>query len=438
VPVGRFDVAVVGGGLAGVAAALSAAEAGARTLLVEREEALGGNVTQAFVHTLCGLYLGVEAGDAVPANPGFPLRFARALRAAGAAGAPERVGRVWVLPTDPSRVADVALRWCREAPGLDLQLGHELTAAVLTRDGSGRQMLRTRTAQGSPAAFDAAVVVDASGDAVLAALGGADSEASDPASLQIASYIFRLVGVDTDALTELHGFERLRLTSAVASAVRSGELPVGCEAVLVRPSFTPGQVYVTMNLPRPGAGSFDPLSAADRYALQTRARSGAERVVAWLRRTRAAFATCRVDAWPARVGIRETRRVCGRARVSGADVRTGRRCDDEVAVSSWPIELWHDHRRARFEIPDGPCSIPLGALISRSHPRLAMAGRCLGADAEALGALRVLGAALASGEAAGIAAALAADLGGPLCELAPERVRAHILAHAARTPDGPP
>lgn len=430
---GRFDVgvdvAVVGGGLAGVAAALAAAEAGARTLLLERADTLGGNVSQAFVHTLCGLYLGADAGDAIPANPGFPMRFARALQAEGAAGEPERAGRVWVLPTDPQRVAEVAVRRCRATPGLALQLGHELVSASLTRDGSGPQSLRTRSAHGGSRTFEAAVVVDASGDAALAALGGADVERAEPDSVQLASYIFRLAGVDAGALEELRGFERLRVTSAVAGAVRSGELPPGCEAVLVRPGVIHGVVYVTLNLPRP-EGGFDPLSPECVDALHARARFGAEQLVAWLRQSRAAFAQCRVDAWPARVGIRETRRVCGRTDVSGADVRAGRRRDDEVALSSWPIELWHDHRRARFEVPAGPCSIPLGALVSRSHPRLAMAGRCLAADHEALGALRVLGTALASGEAAGVAAALAADAGSSLREVAAQRVRDHILARA--------
>jgi len=429
VATGPFDVAVVGGGLAGVAAALAAAEAGARTLLLERADTLGGNVSQAFVHTVCGLYLGADAGSAVPANPGFPMRFARALQSAGAAGEPERAGRVWVLPTDPVRVADVAVRWCRATPGLALRLEHDLVAASLPRDRSDRQSLAARAAHGEPVAFEAAVVVDTSGDATLAALGGADVERADPDTAQIASYIFRLAGVDTGALTELRGFERLRVTSAVAGAVRSGDLPAGCEAVLVRPSTAPGQVYVTLNLPRPERG-FDPLSPACTDALQARARTGAEQVVGWLRNTRAAFATCRVDAWPARVGIRETRRVCGRMEVTGVAVRAGRRRGDEVALSSWPIERWQDHRRARFEVPAGPCSIPLGALVSRSHPRLAMAGRCLGADPEALGALRVLGTALASGEAAGVAAALAADAGGSLREVAAERVRDHILARA--------
>ena len=79
-----------------------------------------------------------------------------------------------------------------------------------------------------------------------------------------------------------------------------------------------------------------------------------------------------------------------------------------------------------------PCSIPLGALVSRSHPRLGMAGRCLSASHEALGALRVIGSALATGEAVGIAAALAADAGIALAAVPARDVRAKILELAQR------
>jgi 2-polyprenyl-6-methoxyphenol hydroxylase-like FAD-dependent oxidoreductase len=426
----RFDVAVVGGGAAGIAAALAAARSGARTLLVERGVELGGNAAQALVHTICGLYLPADRGSERFAHPGFPSRFAAALQRAGAAGAPERAGRVWVLPTDPPRLSAVARSLCEGAPELELRRCTQVVAAALATEGGERLSLTLLADGGERRSVCSAVVVDASGDAVVAQLAGATLEMAPPAALQLPSYIFRLAGVETASLDELRGFSRLRVTHAVAGAVRDGALPAGCEAVLVRPGGEPGCIYVTLNVPRPADRAYEPLDPACRRALESQARRRAEQVVAFLRQTRAPFEKCRVDAWPERLGVRETRRVCGRSTVTRDHVLEGRRGDDEVALSTWPIELWQDHRRAQLVHPTGPSSVPLGALVSRSHPRLAMAGRCLSADREAMGALRVLGTALATGEAAGIAAALAADAGTPVDAVAPATVRHHILEQA--------
>jgi hypothetical protein len=97
--------------------------------------------------------------------------------------------------------------------------------------------------------------------------------------------------------------------------------------------------------------------------------------------------------------------------IDEAHVLEGVQSADEVAVSTWPIELWHDSSRASFSHVAGASSIPLAALVSRSHPGLGVAGRCMSATHEAHGALRVIGTALATGEAIGLAAALAVDAG---------------------------
>jgi hypothetical protein len=426
----RFDVAVIGGGCAGLAAALAAAASGARTVLAERCPDLGGNVSQAFVHTICGLYLPAEAGDAVPAHAGFPARFAAGLARRGAAGRPERAGKVWFLPIDPAGLASHARELCEGARGLGLWMRHELVSARPPQ-GPGAPFELELAGPGGRARLLASVAVDASGDAALAAALEAALDQSPPEALQNPSYIVRLGGVDTRALEP---FARLRVSHAVASAVRSGSLAPAGESVLIRPLGAPsaaGEAFLQLNVPKLTGRPYAPLDPDYRAALEAGARESAEAVLAYLRATRDELRAARVAAWPAAIGLRETRRVAGEETVTREDVLAGRRRDDEVALSSWPIELWRDHRRARFEHPAGPCSVPLGALVARSCARLGTAGRCASATHEAMGALRVLGTALATGEAIGVAAALAADAGSELRAVAPARVRERVRAGGA-------
>jgi len=402
----RFDVVVVGGGPAGLAAAVAAARAGAHTLLVEREAQLGGNVTQAFVHTICGLYRNDEE-RALPAQVGLPVRVAAALARTGAAGEPVRAGRVFYLPIQPAGFAAFAHALVERTPNLEL---------------------RTST----PVAefpTEAHIVVDASGDATAAALAATATEQAPPDRLQRASYIVRLEGV---AEAGLAGFGRLQLTAGVARAASRGELPAACTSVVVREGARPGSLFLTLTLPPLAGRPFAPLDAVYVAELSAYGRTLAASVIDFLRATREGFAAARVAEWPARVGIRETRRALGRVVIERDDVLEGRQRDDEVAVSAWPIELWEDHRRARFEHPAGLCSVPLGALVSRSRPNLGLAGRCISASHEAHGALRVIGTALATGEAIGVAAALAADAGVALTDVEPARVRARIRDDAEK------
>jgi hypothetical protein len=224
------------------------------------------------------------------------------------------------------------------------------------------------------------------------------------------------------------------LSAAVGHAARSGALPSECESLVVRPDGRPGSLYATLTIPPLPGRRFTPLDPAYLEALRAHACACAEQVVAFLRASRPGFAEARIADWPARVGIRETRRLVGRVVMTRDDVLSGRRRRDEVALSTWPIELWEDHRRPRYEYPEAPCSVPLGALVSRTHPTLGAAGRCLSATHEALGALRVIGTALATGEAIGVAAALAVRARIPLASVDADRVRARILAQAERYP----
>jgi hypothetical protein len=279
--------------------------------------------------------------------------------------------------------------------------------------GKGAAMRRLR----------AAFVVDASGDANAAVLAGADAEAAPSALLQHASFIFRIDGASaTDAL------ERARATMQVARAARRGRLADRASSVVFRPGAG-GGLFATLNLAKPAARDFDPLDEALLAELKRSACEDAEAIVAFLAAEHPAFAGALVGARPQRVGVRETRRVRGLARIEERDVLEGRRRDDEACVSTWPVERWQDRERLTFLAVAGPSSIPLGCLVA-DHPsrRLAVAGRCVSASHEALGALRVVATAMATGEAAGAAAALALAASSDLSAVNPASVRRAVAS----------
>ncbi|MEE2665329.1 MAG: FAD-dependent oxidoreductase [Myxococcota bacterium] len=418
------DVAVVGAGPAGLAAALAAARSGARTLLVDRGPRLGGNIANAFVHTICGLF---EPADSEPlrrVHTGLPVALERALRSRGEAGEPERAGRVHVLPIRPAGFERLGQACLERSPGVELCLGAELVSFRAATAGEPHRLLfevdgRRREAQ-------AWVAIDASGDGDAACLAGAATRCEPAATLQHPSYIVRLRGVPKAALA---GFARMQLATGVARAARVGVLPAGCDSVLLRPGGRPGEAHMTLNLPKPDSEVFDPLDASQRTRLAAWALEGASAVLDFLRTQREGFERAELDEAPARIGIRESRRVAGRVEITADHVIEGRSDPAEVARACWPLELWEGHERARFEHVEGSCSIPLGALIAAEQPRLGMAGRCMSATHEALGSLRVIGTAIATGEAIGAAAALAASTLGDLIDIDPGAVRDAIAKH---------
>ena len=409
-----YGVVVAGGGPAGIAAALSAAGCGADVLLLERDAALGGNVSQAFVHTICGLFHPSPAQEATFAHEGQPRAIAELLVARGAAGGVDWAGSAGFLAIEPDAFARVASDSCTGAR-IDVRTGAEVLEVVLGDDecrvtfmnAGEREVARCRT------------VVDTTGDANAAVAGGAATERAAPDELQHASLIFRI-----DGAGELEPMERARTTAAVARAARTSRIPASASSILVRNGLAPGSVFVTLNQPKLAGDTFDPLDGAARARLEADARRNAGEVLDFLVREREPFRGARIGSWPARIGIRETRRITGLVRLEAGDVLAARRRDDEACVTTWPIEIWDSHERMTFRPTAGAASIPLGSLVA-DHPsrRLAMAGRCASASHEALGAIRVIGTAMAMGEAAGAACALAAASGRDLAAVSAESVR---------------
>ncbi len=418
------DVLVAGGGSAGIAAAVSAARLGARTILVERGGALGGQVASSFVHSICGLYLLPEPGTncsmpirPVMTNDGFAAEFAKKLCAAGGAATPSRIGNTYVLLHHPFVFSKAADEIARETAGLELLFHAEMIGA--SSDAREIEIV----CRGARETVRAKAVVDATGDAAIVAMAGLPTGQTPPRLLQRPAIIFALSGVDAFAMEP---DAKVKLAGRLVSAVQSGALPSGALGASLRGSGRTGEAFVTVDLS--GGDFYDPHDANCAAQLESEGRALAHTLARFLREEMPGFSESQISAMPARIGIRESRRLVGRYSLTGEDVQDGARFEDAVARSSWPMELRETNRGARLRYPreNRTCDIPLRSLRALDHDHLFAAGRCISSTHEAQASIRVIGTCFATGEAAGIGAALKALTGecdAPAVLAARERIK---------------
>jgi hypothetical protein len=392
-----FDVLVAGGGSAGLAAAIAAARLGARTLLIERGGSLGGTASAALVHSICGLYRLPESAEDPPvlANAGFASEFACRLADLGGSPEPVRMGRVDVLLQHPTAFARAADAMVKETRNLQTRFHTELL------DVSGDFLNATIGCRGRIEPIRTRTIVDATGDAAAAILGGAECELAPSERLQRPAFIFAMHGIEPVVLQD-EG--RLKIARRIASGVQSGALPKGALGAAFRSSGRGSEAFVTIDL---DAADYDPLDARCLTDLEMLGRELAGCIADLLQREAPGFAQSFISAFPTRIGVRESRRIVGKYRLETRDLETGAQFEDAVALATWPMELRETNRGPRLRYPDNnrPCEIPLRGLRARDHDNLFVAGRCMASSHEAQASIRVIGTCLATGEAAGIAAA---------------------------------
>jgi hypothetical protein len=392
----RCDVLVVGGGAAGMAAALGAARAGAETRLVERYGFLGGMATAAMVGTICGLYQSGPGGPPRLLNEGVAAEVEGGLRAAGAE--PLRRGRTIVLPYAPPALA-------RMLDGLvarERSLGLALHTTCAAADGSPERIARVRLVSWRGVEeVEPRAVVDASGDAIVAWHAGLATDTPAAAERQLHSIVFVLQAVADGAVG---GPRTVGILRALHQAEDAGALAPGCRVASFRATGRPGEVVVKLALDDLGSGaSADELTHAELVA-----RGRIEALAQFLAARMAGFERAFVSHVAPQVGVRESRRIAGKARLERADVLVARKRADGIARAAWPIELWEAGAGgARFEyVPDDDWyDVPRGCVEHATCANLLAAGRCMSGSHEAMGSARVIGTCLAVGEATGRLAA---------------------------------
>ncbi|KAF1051943.1 MAG: hypothetical protein GAK43_02178 [Stenotrophomonas maltophilia] len=395
----EVDVAVVGGGAAGIAAALGAAACGARVALVEAYGFFGGTATVAGVQAYCGFYTrGAEPTQVVA---GIGQRVLDALRAQGHDVTPQaqRSGN-WIVLLDPE-----PLKQALDGLVLDAGVQPLLHCRVVAAAVRGEQIDHVLCAD-PQGLFElrAQHLVDATGNANLAAL--AWPERLRPRH-QAATLTARLSGLDPARRHDPEALQR----AAQDYQQRTGT-PLaranGGYFVALPWSDACWAMMVDVELPDNTSPS---LAAAE-----IQARGIAHDYLESLRRWVPGFANARLEVTGPALGVRATQRIGSLHDAVLDDLLHARRHPDGIARSGWPGEL---HPRAgiteyRWIANDDWFHVPYGALQPAAAGNLWLAGSSIGADDAAFGSVRVMGCAFATGHAAGVAAALSSASRAPL------------------------
>jgi hypothetical protein len=406
VPVyGEYDVAVLGGGPAGIAAAVASARAGRRTLLVERYGFLGGMGTAAGVTNFCGLHANVY-GEMHRVVQGIASELLARIDGLGGLNAPHLIlGKIFAQAYDTAAykiAADDLLAHHK----VDI-LFHALGAGVVMDDERRIGALLVETKAGRQA-VRAGIFIDCSGDGDLAAWAGAPFEVGDnQGHMLYPSMMFRLNGIDPDRA----GDAWRTIPHLMEKAEAAGTHKFPRKGAIVRPQKSGIEWRVNFTqLKRADGSAINGLEPDDLTRGEIDGRRQAIEAFEFLR-TVPGFEKAYIVDLPPQLGIRETRRVVGGYMLSGDDVLGCTSFADSIGVNGWPMEQ-HVAGDVVFKFPPIPESrgfneMPYRMLVPERIDNLLMAGRCASMTHDGQSAARVSGACFAMGEAAGAAAALA-------------------------------
>ncbi|MFD5295357.1 FAD-dependent oxidoreductase [Streptomyces mutabilis] len=449
---GRCDVLVVGGGPAGFAAAVGAADTGADVVLVERYGFLGGNATAALVMPLMSFHnehkqaafteagdtsrlLPTDHGEGEPVVAGVLWQLLDRLTGRGGCLPPSpKTG--YTVPFDPELFKFSLLEMMDEA-GVRMLFHSFASGALPLDDGSGwRVVFETKS---GPVVIDAGVVVDGTGDGDVATACGAPYEIGRPEDglVQPMTLMFRVadfsrpdfadyVRDNPDQWRGVHG-----LWDLIEEARAAGELRLPREDILFFATPHPREVAVNSTRVNRVLGT----SVWDLTRAEYAARRQLTQIDRFLRTRVPGFEESYVVQSGTHIGVRESRRVLGDYQLTGHDILAARTFPDVIAHGAYPVDIHNPRGSGTIlkRVPRGSFyDIPLRCLIPRGTERLLVAGRCISGTHVAHSSYRVMPIAMATGHAAGVCAALTVRHGRGPRGLPYRMVQHELLRQGAR------
>jgi hypothetical protein len=382
------DILVVGGGMAGISAAVKAAREGAYTLLVEKNGFPGGIPVSGMHRYICGLF---PTGAHVPVktlNGGIAEEICSGLKRLSPDSGIFQMGKVYVLSFRTKDLVTILKSLSEKQLGLGI-LYEKKVVSVKTKNS----LIKSVTAEGQTGKIRIIPrqVIDCSGDGTVISRSRAAHQVSIPRKRQLAGFCFKIKGIKDPG-----EMAPISVPYFISRAVRRKKLP----PYLKYTKFTPGDVsdegYCLISIP--AGGGQGKISKAINYAAK---------VHAILSESLSSFSDSYVDELSSVIVEREGLRMAGEYTLTKDDVLSARKFSDGVVKNAWPIEIWDRENGPSFQYlePGSYYEIPLRCLKSRDIKNLYCAGRCISASPAALGSTRVMGTCISLGEQAGLAAA---------------------------------
>jgi len=419
-----FDVVVIGGGMAGSAAAVASARLGCSTLLIEQFAFLGGWSTAALVNP----FMSHCTSDGKPLVAGIYQEIRDRLASLDAI-----LGNSF----DPEAMKYVLQEMLLEA-GVELRLHTFFENAQIFENAI---QLRTRSKSGAEE-WICKRIVDCSGDGDAAVALGADFETGDANGLQQAvTLMFDMGGVDL-----VRAMEYVR---DHPDQMRFPKLPPDVDATILAQNtvsvagyydlvakarsngeyHAPGDLIFYISRPTYGivtfntthVGHVDGTNANDLTRAEIEGRRQMFSIVAFVRKYVPGFENSYLLQSAAHIGVRETRRIVGEYVFSEEDVVEGRKFYDGICRLAYPVDIHsgegdgytrkEEELQRRAKCRNAPPSgdwyeIPYRCLVPLKVENVLVAGRCVSSTQAGHGAIRIMPSCVAMGQAAGTAAAL--------------------------------
>src|SRR5919201_535706 len=418
----EHEVVVLGGGPAGIAAAVAAGRAGRSTILVERYGFLGGAGTAAGLANFCGLHAKVH-GEHQQVVHGVADDVLTRLQSMGALAAPHSLfgGRIQAHAYDVSAyklVADQVL-----ASAHVRLLFHALAVGyrdshLLVETKSGRRAIR------------GGVFVDCSGDGDLACWAGAPYEVGDgKGNMLYPSMMYRIGGVDPARA----GNAWETIASRMEEAERAGRR-FPRKKPIVRPQPNPVEWRADLTqLRNPDGSAVSGIDAAQLAWGEAEGRRQVWDTFQFIRETTPGFERAYIADIAPQIGIRKKRRIGGLSQLTENDVLDCADFPDAIGVNGWPVE---EHKAGGVEFrfqraPRGYNQLPYRMLVPLGVDNLLVAGRCASMTHGGQSAARVSGACFVMGQAAGSAAHLALRFGVALPDVDIGELQTHLMQNGA-------